>query len=143
MRLNKNPERAYLRIIDANLNRSKEAIRVIEDITRFALHNDSLTKRLQRIRHEISKTLLNFPKDYRKLLKARDVDRDVGRGNRVRDKKSKVQLEDLWVSNLKRAQEALRVLEEFSKILAPHQSGRFQRLRFKLYGLEKRSLSEF
>jgi thiamine-phosphate pyrophosphorylase len=50
---------------------------------------------------------------------------------------------DLLISNMKRAQESLRVLEESSKIVAPKKSKSFQTLRFRLYELEKKVLKKF
>ena len=79
---------------------------------------------------------------YRNLVEARDSSEDVGRRALIRDKQ-RPGLRDLWVSNLKRAQEASRVLEELSKMLEPGKTRTFQRIRFRLYELEKISLKKF
>ena len=44
---------ASLRILDANANRAREALRVIEDYARFALDDDSLCQQLKDLRHEL------------------------------------------------------------------------------------------
>ncbi len=53
-------ENKTMRMIDANLNRATEGIRVAEDIVRFILDDDRLTERLKKIRHEIVKLLKNM-----------------------------------------------------------------------------------
>ena len=134
--------RELLRVIDANYNRAKEALRVAEDIARFYLANARLTSRFKRARHDLTKTLLGFKVPYRALVEARNSAEDVGRRGLIRDKR-KPGWKDLFLANLKRAQEAARVLEEFSKMVQPDKAGAFQRLRFRLYELEKESIRKF
>ncbi len=129
-----------LRIIDANYNRAKEAVRVCEDIARFFLNDATLTAKFKKSRHDLTKTLLKFPVSYRRLVAARDSAQDVGKKGRLADLKRRPRASDLMMANLKRAEEAVRVLEEFSKIAAPRQSPAFQKIRFHLYELEKISL---
>jgi len=43
-----------LRVLDANANRAREALRVIEDFARFVLNNDELSARLKELRHELA-----------------------------------------------------------------------------------------
>ena len=131
-----------LRLIDANLNRTKEGLRVCEDIVRFIYDERNLTRAFKKLRHDCTKTILQFPIPYRTLVSARDSRRDVGKNGAILEKKKMV-WSDLLTSNLKRAEESLRVLEEVSKMVTPKQSSRFQSLRFKLYELEKRVLKQF
>lgn len=133
---------ALLRIIDANYNRAKEAMRVAEDVARFYLRDSRLTARFKRTRHDLTKTLLGFKVPYRSLVEARDSREDVGARSLVRDKKNPT-WRDLLLSNLKRAQEAARVLEEVSKMTESGKARSFQRIRFRLYDLEKISLQKF
>lgn len=135
-------QKSPLRVIDANYNRAKEALRVAEDITRFYLADSRLTGRFKRIRHDLTKALLGFKVPYRRLVAARNSREDVGRKSLVKDKK-RPGWKDLLLSNLKRGQEALRVLEEFSKMVEPRKAAAFQRIRFRLYELEKDSLQKF
>jgi thiamine-phosphate pyrophosphorylase len=135
-------KKSLLRIIDANYNRAKEALRVTEDIARFYLADARLTTRFKRARHDLTKALLGFKVPYRNLVEARNSKEDVGARSLIRDKK-RPGWKDLLLSNLKRAQEAARVLEEVSKMVEPKKTPVFQRLRFRLYELEKESLRQF
>ncbi len=130
-----------LRLIDANLNRVKEGLRVCEDVLRFLYDDRKLTYSFKKLRHDCSKIILEFPILYRTLVEARSVQRDVGKKSAILQKRKPV-WKDLVVSNLKRAEESLRVLEEASKIIASPKASRFQALRFKLYELEKKLLKK-
>ena len=123
------------RVLDANLNRAKEGLRVCEEIARFLLENPALTRRCQRLRYALDRAAAGLPRT--KLLRARDSGRDVGRPEKrgVVRRHSKVQ--DLLASNLRRTQEALRVLEEFSRLVDRAASRAFGSLRFKVYSLEQ------
>ncbi|MBI4115805.1 MAG: thiamine-phosphate pyrophosphorylase [Candidatus Omnitrophica bacterium] len=131
-----------LQVIDANYNRAKEAVRVAEDIARFYFKDARLTARFKRARHDLTKILLGFKVPYQKLVKARNSEKDVGAKSLIRDK-SRVGWQDLLSSNLKRAEEATRVLEEFSKMIEPSKTRSFQKIRFRLYELEKESIRKF
>jgi len=128
------------RLIDANFNRAKEALRVGEDLSRFLLDDKNLTSRFKRCRHDLTSILLKFPVTYRRMVRVRDVRRDVGKGSRIQDGKTPPDWEDLMIANLKRCQESTRVLEEVSKAVAPKQSAGFQNIRFRVYELEKSCL---
>ena len=119
------------RVIDANLNRSREALRVCEDITRFVLEDKPLTKLLKDIRHRISGV---FPDS---IVKSRSIKTDIGRKISF-DKGSPRDFKSLFYNNIHRAQESIRALEEFSKLIQGNFSGRFKILRFKVYSVEKR-----
>lgn len=134
--------RSLLRILDANYNRAKEAVRVAEDIARFYLGDSRLTARLKRVRHDLTRALWGLGVPDRNLVKARNSKEDVGARSLIHDKKNPG-WKDLYGSNLKRAQEAARVLEELSKMVRPRQARVFQALRFRLYELEKTSLQKF
>jgi thiamine-phosphate pyrophosphorylase len=41
------------RLIDANLNRAREGLRVLEDLARFELDDAALSERAKQIRHGI------------------------------------------------------------------------------------------
>ncbi len=131
--------KAVLRILDANLNRLKEALRVIEETARLGKDHSKLTRDAKALRHEVQQIILTAPISYRALLSARDSIRDVGSRSRIRDKK-KISWDDILVSNFKRAEESVRVLEELFKLCSERTSERFQRLRFKIYTLEKQLL---
>ena len=117
-------------------------MRVAEDVARFHLADARLTARFKRVRHDLTKALLGFRVPYRRLVEARDSKEDVGARSLIRDKK-RPRWKDLLLSNLKRAEEASRVLEELSKMVAPKKTPAFQKIRFRLYELEKISLRKF
>ena len=121
------------RVIDANLNRLKEGIRVIEDIARY-LHNDKpLATKLKALRHQ------SRIDDLQNLLASRDSINDVLRPT-VTSEMNRTDLESILVANYKRAQESSRVLEEMYKIVDPELSEHFKGIRYALYTLEKENL---
>ncbi len=125
-----------LRILDANLNRSREGLRVCEDITRFILNSSHLTSQFRSIRHSIVEASKALPIEPAQLLKARDSDRDVGKTfGLIAEKKD---WQDVFRANIQRAKEAIRVLEEFSTIINRKSASSFQKIRFRLYSLEKK-----
>ena len=130
--------RDSLRLIDVNFNRAKEGLRVCEDIMRFMYDDKALTQSFKKMRHDCSGILLKFPVSYQKLVRARDSRYDVGKESVILEKK-KLGWKDILIGNIKRYEEALRVLEEASKVIALPESRRFQKLRFKLYELEKKT----
>jgi len=123
------------RLIDANLNRSVEGLRVLEDIARFIFNDSKLTGRIRDIRHLISERDIEFDK---KLIGARDVAGDVGLElpeNKTRS------LPQVIVANAHRVQESLRVLEEFAKSKEIGiDSEVFKNARFFAYEMEKELL---
>ncbi len=126
-----------LRIIDANLNRSREALRVCEEITRFILADRNLTAGFKFLRHKISRTISELPQMPKSLVDSRDSRRDVGKG--ILTAGERKNYKDVFFANVQRAKESLRVLEEFCKIFNHSLSNKFARLRFKTYELEKKT----
>lgn len=141
--MKKDARKAFLRIVDANFNRAKEALRVTEDFSRFIMNDKALTSDFKKARHRLTRIVLNFPARYSELLNAREAAADVGRHQIIKDKPGALGWQDLMTANLKRAQEAVRVLEEISKAVQPKQAAGLQALRFSLYELEKRSFRKF
>lgn len=120
------------RIIDANLNRASEALRVLEEVARFCLEEPELTENFKQIRHNINTCLSS---SYESLLTARDSTGDIGYN--IVNSSERNSLQDVLKANFKRAQQALRVLEEYCKIENPDISGIFESARYKTYDLEK------
>lgn len=131
------------RVLDANFNRAKEALRVAEDLSRFILNSKPLSASFKKVRHDLSRCLLTFPVPYVKLLASRDSREDVAKDSAIRDTRRKPDWRDLMIANLKRGQEALRVLEESAKVVSALHSKKFQNIRFQVYELEKRSILKF
>jgi len=121
------------RVIDANLNRLKEGIRVVEDIMRYRDNNQALAKKLKSLRH-----LVRFD-DIQALLKNRDSINDVLRSS-IASELQRADINSILIANFKRAQESSRVLEELFKLQDPKQSENFKSIRYSLYNLEKEIL---
>ena len=125
-----------LRLIDANLDRLGEGLRVLEDSARFVLGDIQITETLKRMRHELTST---DPAFRNKLLASRNSEGDVGREKAVATI-PRTQLVDLVAANARRAQESLRVLEEYVKlpqIPVEIAECNFEQARFLLYKIEK------
>ena len=128
-----------LRIIDANLNRSREGLRVCEEIARFVLDDAGLTGEFKNLRHRISRNIKKFSERPGIILECRDSQADVGK--EIFSKTSRRNYKDVFFANIQRVKESLRVLEEFSKIFNQSLSNSFARLRFQVYELEKKTIA--
>lgn len=122
-----------LRVADANLNRLKEGIRVIEDIARYVHNDKELSTALKNLRHNCRIEPLEA------LLASRDSEGDVLRPT-MQSEMNRTDLRSILIANYKRAQESSRVLEELYKIVEPECSERFKQIRYELYTLEKKNL---
>jgi len=118
------------RVIDANLNRLKEGIRVVEDIMRYRDNNKLLATQLKELRHKarIDENL--------ELLRYRDSINDVLRPS-TKSELNRTDILSIIIANFKRAQESSRVLEELFKLLHVEYSENFKYIRYELYNLEK------
>ena len=128
-----------LRIIDANFNRSREGLRVCEEVTRFIWNSPVLTRALKSVRHSVTDILKDTPA----LFKTRDVGSDVGRKTRRKSEMRRLDYADIFSANIERVKESLRVLEEFFKLIDKSDSAKFTKLRFKVYEIEKKALIRF
>jgi thiamine-phosphate pyrophosphorylase len=128
-----------LRILDANANRAREGLRVVEDYCRFVLDDADLSGRLKSMRHDITQQVsaITVPAEF---LQARDSESDVGASGSESVGHDGIQPAQVVLANIKRAEEALRCLEEYAKVLDAAVSDGFKQIRFELYTLEKRLL---
>ena len=133
--MSKTFDASLYRVIDANLNRLKEGVRVIEDIARYINNDKALATKLKEIRHQ------SRIDDIQNFLASRDSVNDVLRPTVVSEM-NRDSLESIIIANYKRAQESSRVLEELYKIVEPKLSENFKSLRYALYQLEKENLLE-
>ncbi len=133
---------SILRVIDANLNRATEGLRVCEDFVRFIENDKKTAGQFKSIRHDIVQACLKSKISQRALLAARNSARDVGRRSLIFDQK-KTSVRSLVASNFKRAEQSVRVLEECFKIVFPTYAVKFQEIRFRIYELEKEVLGKF
>ncbi|MCQ9208265.1 MAG: hypothetical protein NG712_02685 [Omnitrophica bacterium] len=132
-------KKELLRIIDANLNRAREGLRVCEEIVRFVLEDAKLTAEFKALRHQVSRNIKKFPAIAKSLVECRQVQTDVGR--KIVNKSRRKNYKDLFSANIQRVKESLRVLEEFSSIFNRSLNNSFARLRFRVYGLEKKTVA--
>jgi thiamine-phosphate pyrophosphorylase len=117
-------------VIDANLNRLKEGIRVVEDIMRYRDNNKELSSQLKSLRH---RARINETKA---LLQNRDSINDVLRAS-TKSEQKRSDILNILTANFKRAEESARVLEEIFKLEDIKQSENFKAIRYELYNLEK------
>ncbi|HON39561.1 MAG: thiamine phosphate synthase [Desulfomonilia bacterium] len=124
--------REVLRLIDANLNRVTEGLRVVEDVFRYVRNDAPMQQRLKRMRHRISAQADPAP-----LVSSRDAAGDVGFAAKGSLENRRSSIRDVIRSNMKRAQEGLRVLEELMKIDSPDRAALMKELRYECYQLER------
>ena len=128
-------DQATLRIIDANLNRVTEGLRVVEEHCRFGLNDRHLTARLKHLRHEVTAVVTGLGQAA--LLAARDTPRDVGTEVTAAGEFHRRTSRELVQANWQRVQQGLRVLEEYVKLLSAEGAERLELLRYQTYTLAK------
>lgn len=129
------------RILDANCNRLREALRVVEEYFRFILNRETPSGMLKEVRHTLVEMEQIIGQD--RMRAARNTADDCFASETRPEELRRDGPLSLCVANFKRAQEAARVLEEYTKLTDAHgASERAKRIRFSLYDLEQRYLSE-
>lgn len=128
-------EKVY-RILDANINRAMEGLRVTEEFARFILDDKKTTLTIKSLRNQLKKAISKLPR--KELLKARSSLTDVGGKLYTKEEGKRNNLKSIFKSNIKRAEEAVRVLEEFGKLVDPKIGKTFKVIRFKIYEVEKK-----
>jgi len=132
----------FFRIADVNLNRAREACRVLDDLCRFVLNDAALCERWKGLRHAIVSVAAGF--NAADLLASRDSEQDVGREVSTPAEFARAGEIAVARSATGRLSEALRSLEEASKALGlPGVAAGFERLRYETYTLEKATLERF
>lgn len=128
-------DRAAARIIDANANRAREALRVMEDIARFALGDGDLSGEIKGLRHGLAGALEGLPGSGGFIV-WRDTPGDVGTGISTEREGVRAGLEAVAGAAGKRLTEALRSIEECAKVVGSGES--FEGLRYRSYRVEQR-----
>ena len=126
---------AVLRLLDANANRAREALRVLEDYSRFVLDSCELSAGLKSIRHDLADSLDEV---LPQAILHRDTPGDVGTGNKTQAELRREDLNDVVIAAGKRLGEALRAIEEYLKTISPSDSVNIEQLRYRFYDLEQR-----
>ncbi len=125
---------SVLRLLDANLNRAREGLRVLEDTARFVWNDSALFRKFRAERHGLDLVTRKF---YPELLRSRDSRNDEGR---VTAESGRNSVKSVVAANFRRCEESLRVLEEYGKVFAKGAAKEFKRMRFGIYTLEKKTM---
>lgn len=127
------------RIIDANINRAAEGLRVLEDHFRFVSTNKCINEELRELRHKVRDTLKHLDGI---LISCRESSNDNGleiSQNAGNDKKTFEK--EFIAANFKRVQEALRSIEENLNLTGNYSEAKiFESIRFDVYTLERSAL---
>lgn len=131
------------RVLDANLNRAREGLRVLEDYCRF-ISNDAVSmRRLKELRHAVVETESLLHSGHRSSdarLTGRDVAGDAGTTLTLPAEQSRHAVSDIVTANCRRVEESLRSLEEFGKLVSTAFSARMKQLRYECYSIEQQLL---
>jgi thiamine-phosphate pyrophosphorylase len=130
-----NESTPLLRILDAAANRAGEGIRVVEDYVRFVLDDRFLTSEVKQLRHDLTAALARLPAAERHA--ARETLADVGTSVTTESEGKRGDAEAVVAASLKRVEEALRSLEEYGKVGDAEFAAAIERLRYRVYTLER------
>jgi len=136
------------RILDANANRAREALRVMEEAARFVLDDAALSGQLKQLRHDLAGAMARIEG----VERHRDTPGDVGTTITTEAERARATIADVAAAAGKRLTEALRALEEYAKLLPPPPDqdrdrsppvpdpppDQFKALRYRAYDLEQR-----
>lgn len=122
--------KAIYRILDANLDRAREGLRIIEEWCRLGINHKDLSEECKQIRQELAGW------HSWELRQARDTPGDVGTDLSHPQEEVRESIEQLLQANLCRSQEALRVLEEYGKLYDPNMAAACKQLRYRVYTIE-------
>ena len=125
---------ATLRILDANANRAREALRVIEDYARFALDDGDLSAKLKQLRHDFAAATSGFVAD---AILHRDTPGDVGTANKTSTETNRADIAHVVTAAAKRLGETLRTIEEYLKTIDPARAAQVESLRYRFYDIEQ------
>ena len=129
--------RAIYRILDANLDRAREGLRIIEEWCRLGLNNQPLAEECKKTRQELAQW------HSWELRQARDTPGDIGTELSHPQEEVRESIEQLLRANLSRTQEALRVLEEYSKLYEPQMAAACKQMRYRVYTIESNLLNNY
>lgn len=141
---------SVLRILDANFNRAREALRTMEEFARFVLGDASLTQALKFIRHDLTAAVTNLPEQSNTSAKQiphyqmttlpnhRDIVGDAGATICTQAESQRATTTDVVCAACKRLTESLRALEEYGKIIDPNFAAAIEQIRYRAYDLERR-----
>lgn len=108
---------------------------MLEEHARFVLEDGALSLACKEARHGVRDLAAALPPD---LVRARDISGDVGAGLKTHAEAQRADAAEVAVAAARRAQEALRVIEEYAKAVSAGAASRAERLRYLVYDLELR-----
>ncbi|MBD3880242.1 thiamine phosphate synthase [Phormidium tenue FACHB-886] len=120
------------RILDANLDRAREGLRIIEEWCRFGLNSQPLTETCKQLRQEIGRWHTD------EIRAMRDTPNDQGTELTHPQEEQRSSLAQVLRVNFCRTQEALRVLEEYGKLYSPQLGAACKQMRYAVYTLESK-----
>ncbi|CAN5482489.1 thiamine phosphate synthase [soil metagenome] len=124
-----------LRLLDANLNRAREAMRAIEDAARFVLDDQEISAAMKQLRHDLAAATSYFGAE---AILHRDTPGDVGTSNKTESEQSRQDVAHVVIASGKRLGEALRTIEEFLKTEDAAAAAKIESLRYRFYEIEHR-----
>ena len=131
----------YYRMLDANLNRACEGLRVCEDYARLCRGDQGLSASCRSLRHRVRELgqAVAAP-----CLAGRNAEGDVGRKTSAASRADqRTDSRSLVTANCKRVQEALRAAEEALKLVGQYPLAKqMETCRFDAYTLEKALLDK-
>ena len=132
--MNGGGEGAVQRLFDANANRAREALRVLEDYARFVLDHEPLSAELKSLRHELAVATGPY---LRAAILHRDTPRDVGTAITTAAEQHRSDLADVVTAAGKRLGEAVRSLEEYAKTFDAAVAVSLEAIRYRFYTVEQ------
>ncbi len=123
-----------LRLLDANGNRAREALRVLEDYARFVLDDAHLQAGLKSLRHDFVQAILPWSAD---AILHRDTPGDVGTDQKTPSEFQRESLASVVIAAGKRLGEALRAVEEVLKTSSVSAARAIESLRYQFYTIEQ------
>jgi thiamine-phosphate pyrophosphorylase len=126
---------SVLRLLDANANRAREALRVMEDYARFIANDGALAGAIKELRHGLAGAL--GPVLAEGVIH-RDTPGDVGVANKTASELVRSDAGAVVIAAGKRLSEALRSIEEFLKTISPADAATVETLRYRGYDVEQR-----
>jgi thiamine-phosphate pyrophosphorylase len=126
---------SVMRLLDANANRAREALRVIEDYARFMLDDAGLCGELKQLRHDFADATRSYVSD---AILHRDTPGDVGTGIKSPSELKREDVSHVVTAAGKRLGEALRAIEEYLKTETAADPAKIEAIRYRFYDLEHR-----